>query len=69
MLDEGEVQSLSELAEKKGLNRARITQIMNLLRLPDDFRDFLVRLDDPREIRKYSERRLQKILAAFARKI
>ena len=62
MLDNGEVGSLSELAKNEGLTRARVTQIMNLLKLPAEMRDFLAGLDDPREIRKYSERRLRKSL-------
>ncbi|MFC1534127.1 hypothetical protein ACFLZG_01520 [Thermodesulfobacteriota bacterium] len=41
MLDDGEVASLSELAKKKDLTRARVTQIMNLLKLPTDFQKFL----------------------------
>jgi hypothetical protein len=30
------------------------------LKLPEEMRDFLLGLDDPKEIRKYSERRLRK---------
>jgi ParB-like chromosome segregation protein Spo0J len=59
MLDDGEVESLSELAKKMGLTRARVTQIMNLLKLPAEMWEFLARLDDPKEIRRYSERRLR----------
>jgi hypothetical protein len=36
---------------------------MNLLKLPVEMQDFLLGLDDPREIRRYSERRLRKSLA------
>jgi len=61
MLDEGEVGSLNEIAAKEGLTRARVSQIMNLLKLPDEMRDFLLGLDDPKEIRKYSERKLRGI--------
>jgi hypothetical protein len=60
MLDGGEVGSLNEIAKKEGVTRARVTQIMNLLKLPEEMRDFLLGLDDPKEIRKYSERRLRK---------
>lgn len=59
MLDEGELVSLSELARKEGLTRARVTQIMNLLKLPAKVQKYLVDLDDPKDIRRYSERRLQ----------
>ena len=62
MLDDGEVRSLSEIAGKEGLTRARVTQIMNLLKLPVNVREFSVGLDDPKEIRGYSERRLRQSL-------
>ena len=60
MLDDGQVGSLSELAKKEGLARARVTQIMNLLKLPVEFQEFLAKLENPKEIRKYSERRLRR---------
>ena len=59
MLDNGEVGSLNEIAAKEGVTRAGVTQIMNLLKLPDEMRSFLARLDDPKEIRRYSERKLR----------
>ena len=59
MLDDGSVDSISEIARSEGLTRARVTQIMNLLKLPAEMREFLVKLDDPREIRKFSERKLR----------
>jgi len=33
-LDDGTVASMSEIARKESLTRARVTQIMNLLKLP-----------------------------------
>ena len=33
---------------------------MNLLRQPEEIWEFLLRLGDPKEIRKYSKRRLRK---------
>ena len=59
MLDDGKVKLLSEIARKEGLTHARVTQIMNLLKLPVEWQEFLAGLDDPKEIRKYSERRLR----------
>jgi hypothetical protein len=59
MLDDGEVGSLSEIGEKEGLTRARVTQIMNLLKLPLEWKEFLLGLESPNEIRKYSERKLR----------
>ena len=65
-LDEGKVKSFNEIAKKEGLTRARVTQIMNLLKLPSDFQQYLLRLDDPEEIRKYSERKLRNSLSDFS---
>ena len=59
MLDEGEVSSLAQIAKIEGLTRARITQVMNLLKLPAEVKEFLNGLQDPVEIRRYSERRLR----------
>jgi len=59
MIDDGVVESLNQIAKKEGLTRARGTQIMNLLRLPAEMREFLLGLDDSKEIRRYSERRLR----------
>lgn len=59
MLEEGEVGSLSDIAKKERLTRARVTQIMNLLKLPEEIQELLAGLEDRREIRKYSERRLR----------
>lgn len=61
MLDDGAVESLSQIAKKEGLTCARVTQIMNLLKLPAELRAFLVGLNDPKEIRKYSERNIRKV--------
>jgi hypothetical protein len=69
MLDDGQVGSLSELAKKVGLTRARVTQIMNLLKLPDELQKFLVDLNDPKEIRRYSERRLRQSLSALSERM
>jgi hypothetical protein len=62
MMDEGKVKSFNEIAKKEGLTRARVTQIMNLLKLPTDFQKFLLGLNDQAEISKYSERKLRKLI-------
>jgi len=59
MLNDGVVNSMSEIARMEGLTRARVTQIMNLLKLPGEMQKFLLKLDDPRAIRKFSERKLR----------
>ena len=58
-LESGQMLSLSQIARREGLSRARVTQIMNLLKLSSDLRKFVLGLDDPEEIRRYSERRLR----------
>jgi hypothetical protein len=59
MLDDGKLGSLSGLRKKEGLTRARVTQVMNLLKLSAEMREFLAGLEDLKEIRRYSERRLR----------
>ena len=59
MLDDGFVNSMSEIARKEGLTRARVTQIMNLLKLPAEMQVFLLELNDRKQIRKFSERKLR----------
>jgi len=59
MLDDGVVNLMNEIALKEGLTRARVAQIMNLLKLPADMQVFLLDLDDGKQIRKYPERKLR----------
>ena len=59
MLDGGSVNSMSEIARKEGFTRARVTQIMNLLKFPAEMQVFLLELDDAKLVRKYSERKLR----------
>ena len=63
MLEEGLAESLNDIARIENLSRARVTQIMNLLKLPAYVKAFLASLQDPMEIQSYSERRLRKSLA------
>ncbi len=65
MLDDGKVNSLCEIAKKEGFSRTRVTQIMNLLKLPAKVQKFLVDLNDPKEIRRHSERRLRQSLSSL----
>ena len=59
MLNDGVVNSMSEIARTEGFTRARVTQIMNLLKLPAEMQVFLLGLDDAKLVRKYSERKLR----------
>jgi hypothetical protein len=56
VLDEGEVKSLSHIAKTEGLTRARVTQIMNLLKLSANVKRFLASLQDPMEIQRAKQR-------------
>jgi hypothetical protein len=48
------------MAKKEGFSSARVTPVMNLLKLPADTTRFLFQLKDPHQVRKYSERMLRK---------
>ena len=55
--------NMAKIAETRGFSRARVTQIMNLLRLPDHVRETLLALREPGQIRSLTERRLRPIIA------
>jgi hypothetical protein len=50
----------AELARRYGMSRARVTQIMNLLKLSPEIREEILNLPD-KERRFFTERRLRKI--------
>ncbi len=41
LLDTGVVNNQADLAKRYGISRARVTQYLNLLKLPDEIIDFL----------------------------
>ena len=49
------------LARKLGITRARITQIMNLLKLAPDILEYIKNLNNPEEIRGFTEKKLRAI--------
>jgi hypothetical protein len=53
----------TELARKTGVSRARVTQIMNLLRLPNYIQKFLSSPPAPLTLDSFSERSLRRVLA------
>ena len=60
MLDEGQAQSQADLARLLGVSRAKITQVMNLLKLDEEIQDFILRLEETDErLRVLTERRLR----------
>jgi len=56
----GEVKTQAELARIKGISRARITQILNLLKLDKNVIDNLEQIGDPMDKKVISERELRK---------
>ena len=51
----------AQLARKKKTSRARITQIMNLLKLDPEIRDYIKNIDNPDQITYFTERKLRAI--------
>ncbi len=50
---------MSQVAEREGLSRARVTQNMDLLKLNKDIRDYLNNLTCRKKMRFFSERRMR----------
>ena len=61
LLEARAVNNRAEIARRYGVSRARVTQVMKLLHLPDEIQAYVISLP-PREQRRYSGRRLRNIL-------
>ena len=61
-LKAGVVNNRAEIARRCGLSRARVTQVLKLLHLPEEIQDDLMALP-PREQRLCSGRRLREVAA------
>jgi len=59
MIDSGEVKTQAELARIKGISRARITQILDLLKLNSLILQELEKLGDPLKSKIITERMLR----------
>ena len=55
MINSGEAKNQAELARIKGISRARVTQILNLLKLDSDIIQKLDKLGDPLESKIVTE--------------
>jgi len=62
MIDSGEAKNQVELARVKGISRARVTQILNLLKLDKNIIDNLEKIGDPMDRKIISERELRKTI-------
>jgi hypothetical protein len=56
------VKTQADLAREMGVSRVRVTQVMNLLRLSPEVQERLLRLEDQKAIRFFSERRLRPLV-------
>jgi hypothetical protein len=60
-LDSGEVRTQAEIASQEGLTRARVTQLLNLLKLPPDVQRAILSLPVGTPARVVTERKLRRI--------
>jgi len=60
MIESGEAKNQAELAKLKGISRARVTQILNLLKLDKDAIRQIELIGDPMDKKVISERELRK---------
>jgi hypothetical protein len=58
-MDEDPKLNKAKIAAREGISRARVTQIMDLLKLPEEIRNHLLRPPAPLEIHSFPERQLR----------
>ncbi len=68
-LDAGEVPNQASIARREGITRARVTQVLALLRLPSDIRRRVMALRDGSSPAGLSERALRKIVPGLRQTI
>ena len=61
-LSEGKYDSRTDLSRKMGVSRARVTQVINLLKLPEDIIEKVYSMGDPLPKPVVTERSLRRIL-------
>jgi hypothetical protein len=59
----------AKIAAREGISRARVTQVMNLLQLPDEIQAGLLTPPAPLEIHSFSERSLRVLVACEDKEI
>ena len=62
-LDAGEVPNKTEIARREGITRARVTQVMSLLRLAPEYRKQILTMSDIIMTSAVTERRLRPIVS------
>jgi len=60
-IEHDESLSFAKIANRQGISRARVSQIMSLLRLYAGIQEYLKCLNDQKELRFFSERKLRSI--------
>jgi hypothetical protein len=58
-IEKGQYKSQADLARKKGISRARVTQVLNLLKLDAEVQEMVVSLGDPLPSGSVTERKLR----------
>jgi len=61
MLSMGVAKNKAEIARIEGVSRARVTQILNLINLAPEIRNYLNQIADQNDLKILTERRLRKI--------
>lgn len=61
-LDAGEVQNKAEIAQREGITRARVTQVMRLLRLAREFQEQILTMSKTIRKPEITERRLRPLI-------
>jgi diketogulonate reductase-like aldo/keto reductase len=67
MLESGEYASQSDLARKVGVSRARVNQMLRLLKLPREIQYSVIQMGDPLLCPKITERKLRNLLTSQER--
>ena len=63
LLDDRQARSKAEVAELLGVSRAKVTQMMHLLKLDTEIQDFILGLDETDErLKQLTERRLRELV-------
>ena len=63
MLDDGTASSQADLARLLGVSRAKVTQVLNLLKLDEEIQEFILGMEDTDErLKVLTERRLRDIV-------
>ena len=59
--NEPSIETMAQVGARFGVSRARVSQVMNLLRLDERIKFYLLNIEDSKEHNYFSERKLRKI--------